>query len=150
MNIFQRLPLVIVESPYKATPYHTEEQHRLYLLHAIEDCLRRGEAPYASHHLIPEILDDDDPVERAFGIKCGLAWGVHADLIAVYRDFGVGEGMKTSIEHWSRLGKRIEWRKLPDKVVASIKKFGEFTQQGTHDETSDSDGNRISVRFTDG
>jgi hypothetical protein len=130
MSIFKPLPLTIVESPYKATAHYTAEQHRLYLLHAIEDCLRRGEAPYASHHLIPEILDDDDHVERAFGIKCGLAWGMHADLVAVYSDLGVGDGMKDAIEHYSRIGKRIEWRKLPDKVVAAVKRFdnfGEFT-----------------------
>ncbi len=29
--IFQPIKLVIVESPYRATEYYTEEQHRLYL-----------------------------------------------------------------------------------------------------------------------
>jgi len=136
MSIFQQLPLVIVESPYKATAYYTAEQHRLYLLHAIEDCLTRGEAPFASHHLIPEVLDDDDPVARAFGIKVGLCWGQHADLIAVYGDLGIGDGMKDAIEHWNRLGKKIEWRKLPDKVVAAVKHFGEFSIEETPNEVA--------------
>jgi hypothetical protein len=125
--IFQQPKLVIIESPFKATPYYSVEQHRLYLMHAIEHCLRLGEAPFASHHLIPEILDDGDPVERAFGIKCGFAWGQHADLVAVYGDLGIGPGMADAIEHWNKLGKRIEWRKLPDKIVTSVKRFGEFT-----------------------
>lgn len=149
MSIFSPLKLVIVESPYRATPYYTAEQHRLYLLNAMQDCLERGEAPFASHHLLPEILDDDDPVARALGIKVGLNWGIHADLIAVYGDFGIGEGMKDAIEHWTKLGKRIEWRKLPDKVVASIKCFGEFTEEPP-DETVFPDGTRISVRLADG
>jgi hypothetical protein len=136
MTVFTSPKLVVVESPYRATAYYTQEQHHLYLMHCIEDCLRRGEAPYASHHLIPEILDDDDQFERAFGIRCGFAWGQHADLVAIYSDLGVGPGMADAIEHWSRLGKRIEWRKLPDKVVASIKKYGEFTQEEPLDESS--------------
>jgi hypothetical protein len=133
--IFQQPPLVVIESPYKATPYFTVEQHRLYLQHCIQDCVSRGESPYASHHYLTDILDDTDPMERAFGIKCGLAWGGYAELIAVYSDFGVSPGMADAIEHYSKLGKRIEWRKLPHKVVASIKNFGESTNEEPPDES---------------
>ena len=131
--ILQQPKLVVIESPYAATPYYTVEQHRLYLQHCIQDSVARGESPYASHHYLTDILDDNDPAERAFGIKCGLMWGMHADLIAVYSDFGVGPGMADAIEHYNKIGKRIEWRKLPHKVVASIKQFGEQTK-GTPDE----------------
>lgn len=133
--ILQQPKLVVVESPFRVTAYYTEEQHRLYLQHCLEDCLKRGESPYASHHYLTAVLDDDDPVERAFGFKCGWAWGACADLIAVYSDFGLSDGMKDSIEHYSKLGKRIEWRKLPHKVVASIKQFGEFTNEEPPDES---------------
>lgn len=127
--ILQQPKLVVIESPYAGTPYYTVEQHRLYLQHCIEDCVRRGESPYASHHYLTDVLDDTDPAERAFGIKCGLMWGQHADLIAVYSDFGIGPGMADAIEHYNKIGKKVEWRKLPDKVVRSIKQFGEQTQQ---------------------
>lgn len=151
MRVFQQPKLVIIESPYRATPYYTAEQHHLYLMHCVEDCLRRGEAPYASHHLIPDILDDDDQYERAIGIRCGFAWGQHADLVAIYSDLGIGDGMKDAIEHWNKLGKKVEWRKLPDKVVAAVKQFGEFIPtEETPDEDVFPDGTRISVRFTDG
>lgn len=126
MSIFHP-KLTIIESPFRGTEYYTEEQHKLYLLHAIEDSVKRGEAPFASHHYLTEVLDDDDPVQREFGVKCGLAWGINADLVAVYGDLGCSEGMKTAIEHYSKLGKRIEWRKLPDRVVAAVKCFGEFS-----------------------
>jgi hypothetical protein len=42
--------------------------------------------------------------------------------------------MAAAIEHYQKIGKRIDWRKLPHKVVAAIKDFGESTQQGTPDE----------------
>jgi hypothetical protein len=86
--------------------------------------------------LLPEVLDDDDAYERALGVRCGIAWGMHADMVAVFSDLGVSEGMKDAIEHYKTIGKRIEWRKLPDKVVASIKNFGEFNT-GTPNETID-------------
>ena len=132
--IFHPPKLVIIESPYRATPYYSEEQHRLYLLHCIEYCVKQGEAPFASHLLLPEVLDDDDQYERAFGIRCGFAWGQHADLVAVFSDFGVSPGMSEAIAHWTKVGKPIEWRKLPHKVVASIKNFGESIKEEPPDE----------------
>ena len=149
MNILQQPKLTIIESPYKATPYYTEEQHRLYLLHCIEDSVRRGEAPFASHHLLPEVLDDDDAYERAVGIRCGFAWGVNAHLIAVYQDFGLSQGMRDAIKYYTNLQKPIEWRKLPDKVVASIKQFGEFTQEEPPNESSSLGIDSPAVSFAD-
>ena len=112
--------LVIVESPFKATPERSLEQHRSYLHHAMADCFRRGEAPFASHHLTTEVLNDDDVYERALGIRCGLAWGAHADVIAVYSQLGVSSGMKQAIDHYKSLGKPIEWRGIDDRIVRSI------------------------------
>lgn len=39
------------------------------------DALDRGEAPYASHLLYTQMLDDTIPAERELGIKAGFAWG---------------------------------------------------------------------------
>ena len=127
MSILPPPKLVIVESPYKATPYYTQEQHRLYLLHALADCYRRGEAPFASHHLAPEVLNDDDDFERQVGIRTGLAWGKYADLIVIYSDLGVGPGMKSAIEYYKSIKKPLEWRRLPDRIVRAVKDFGELT-----------------------
>lgn len=125
MSLIPSPKLVIVESPFRASEYFTEEQHRLYLLHAIADCYRRGEAPFASHHLGPEVLDDDSAYERALGIHCGFAWGAHADLIAVYSDIGVSPGMKAAIAHYKAAGKPIEWRSLPDGIVRAVRAFND-------------------------
>ncbi len=112
--------LVIVESPYAANEHRTIEQHREYLRLAMADCVRRGEAPMASHHLLPEILRDDTPHERALGIAMGLAWGHHADLVAVYSCLGVSPGMRSAIAAYKAVGKPIEWRGIDYREVRRI------------------------------
>ena len=133
MSIIPPPKLVIVESPYRATAYYSQEQHKLYLLHCLADCYKRGESPFASHHLAPEVLNDDDEYERALGIRCGLAWGKYADCVAVYSDLGVGPGMKQAIEYYKKMNKPIEWRHLPDRIVRAVRAFGE--SNGEPDET---------------
>ena len=112
---------VIVESPYRATLERTEDQHRRYLHQALPDCVMRGEAPYASH-LFCDALDDDDPVERALGIKCGWAWAEKADAVVVYGCLGVSPGMRESIDRYQRMGLPIERRKLDWAIVDEILK----------------------------
>jgi hypothetical protein len=65
----------------------------------------------------------------------------------VFSDLGVSQGMKDAIQHYKTIGKHIEWRKLPDKVVASIKNFGEFNTGGTPNETIDMCGDSPGVSF---
>jgi hypothetical protein len=120
VSIIPPMRLVIVESPFRATEYRTLEQHREYLRLALADCIRRGEAPMASHHLYPEILDDNTPYERALGICAGLAWGVHADVIAVYSQLGVSPGMAQAIGVYKDAGKPIEWRGIDERQVRRI------------------------------
>ena len=127
MSILPPPKLVVIESPFRATHYYSQEQHRLYLLHCLADCYRRGEAPFASHHLAPEVLNDDDDFERAVGIRTGTAWGKYADLVAVYSDLGVGPGMKSAIAYYKSINTPIDWRRLPDRVVNAVKCFGEFS-----------------------
>ena len=113
MSVIPPPRLVIVESPFRATEHRTAAQHREFLRCALADCIRRGESPFASHHLTPEVLHDDSPFERALGIHLGLAWGAHADLIAVYSQLGVSAGMRQAIIHYKASGKQIEWREIP-------------------------------------
>lgn len=111
---------VVVESPYKVTQGYSIEQHMLYLQHCLQDCISRGESPYASHKFLTEFLDDDVPEERAFGIEAGLAWGRDADAIVVYTDFDISHGMASSIEHYKSVGKAIEYRTLDRRIVDDI------------------------------
>ena len=80
------------------------------------DCLRRGEAPLASHLLYTQqdVLRDEVEEERAMGIAAGLQWGAICDYVVVYTDLGVSKGMKQSMTIYQELGKRIVLRTLPD------------------------------------
>lgn len=99
---------VIVESPYAGDVPKNEAYARLCML----DCLRRGEAPFMSHMLYTQVLDDLDVGERMLGIEAGLAWGAKADSTVVYQDRGISPGMAKGIERASREGRTIEFRRL--------------------------------------
>ena len=102
------MKLVIIESPYAGDVHKNLNYARAAML----DCLSRGEAPLASHLLYTQVLDDEDPNERYRGIKAGLAWGQHADLVAVYADLGISTGMKLGIEAAKYDKIEIEYRTL--------------------------------------
>lgn len=85
---------VIVESPYKGDV----RLNTAYAQLACLDSIMRGEAPFASHLLYTQILNDDDADERALGIGLGFSWHRVADLIAFYIDLGMSPGMKQSME----------------------------------------------------
>jgi hypothetical protein len=99
---------VIIESPYAGEVANNKR----YLHECVKDCLKRGESPYASHGFFTQFLDDNKPDERELGIKAGLAWGDAADLIVVYEDLGISEGMKRSIKEHQRKGRQIAYRSI--------------------------------------
>ena len=80
------------------------------------DCLRRGEAPFASHLLYtqPHVLQDKVEEERAMGIAAGLQWGAICDFVVVYTDLGISKGMKSSVEMYREMKKEIQLRTLPN------------------------------------
>jgi hypothetical protein len=104
--------LVILESPYAAATEDRREAHVRYARDAMLDCLRREEAPLASHLLYtqPGILDDADPAQRALGIEAGLAWGRKADATVVYVGFDVSPGMRAGILRAHQEGRPVEFR----------------------------------------
>jgi predicted phosphoribosyltransferase len=103
--------LVIVESPYAGDL----KRNREYARAALADCIRRGEAPFASHLLYtqPGVLRDEEPTERLRGILAGLAWGRVADATVVYVDLGVSKGMEMGIQAAVDAGRLVENRSLP-------------------------------------
>jgi hypothetical protein len=109
---------VLVESPYAGEVV----QNTGYARRVMADCLRRGEAPFASHLLYtqPGVLDDLKAEERALGIEAGLAWGMLAEVTVVYLDRGISTGMQLGIERARREGRGIEWRSLTEGVAATM------------------------------
>ena len=113
---------VIIESPFAGkgdTPEAREkdrERNVEYALAAMADCLSRMEAPFLSHLLYTQVLDDNDTLQRALGIKAGLAWGEVADLTVVYQDRGISKGMEQGIAHAGDRGRNLVYRKVPGWV----------------------------------
>lgn len=99
---------VIIETPYKGET----AQNLRYLRECIKDSLNRGEAPFASHLMYTQVLDDSKPDERALGIQAGFAWRTCLTPTIVYTDLGISEGMKQGILHAESVGSPIEYRSL--------------------------------------
>lgn len=104
------ITLVILESPYAGDV----RTNLAYARACMADCLRRGEAPYASHLLYtqPGVLDDTVPEERTLGIEAGLAWGARADMTVVYMDRGISPGMKQGVQRANEQGRPVVYRNL--------------------------------------
>jgi len=88
------------------------QRNRIYALACMRDAvLARGEAPYASHVMFSEALDDARPEERAAGMESGFLWGVFAEARVVYCDYGISPGMAQGIAQRPP-GQLVEYRYL--------------------------------------
>jgi hypothetical protein len=111
---------VIVESPYagKGAWWLPRIFDRLaniaYARACVRDCIKRGEAPIASHLLLTQrgILRDGVAEERAAGIAAGLAWYQVADAAVVYRDRGISRGMRAGIDAALKANRTVNYRRL--------------------------------------
>jgi hypothetical protein len=101
---------VVIESPYAGDV----TRNLRYLRAALRDCLRRGEAPFASHALYPTVLDDFVEEERKLGIEAGFAVGAHLDAVVFYTDLGWSNGMRAAALYWRAEGREIEERSIPE------------------------------------
>jgi len=111
-------PRVIIESPMftradgKRCPPAEVERNMRYLKRAVLDSLRRGEAPFASCLIYPQVLNDALPEERRLGIDAGLAWGDTADSFAVYADHGISDGTVEGLTRHEQNGMKGEYRHI--------------------------------------
>ena len=103
---------VIIESPFKGNTPAEEAENIAYAKEVMRDSLYRGEAPFASHLLYPQMLDDANEHERRMGIEAGLLIGRSADRTVVYTDRGISPGMKQGIKRAEDEGRPVEYRSL--------------------------------------
>jgi len=130
---FSQRKRVVVESPLKGKipkfassflgcvfglnklfEYFGRRNNRKYAKACIKDCLKRGEAPYASHLLFDQsgLLNDMNEEERQLGMNCGFIWNEAAVLTAVYVDRGFSSGMKMGLENARKCNRKVEFRSL--------------------------------------
>lgn len=102
---------VTVESPLAGDFRRNVRYAQLCML----DSLKRGEAPYASHLLYPQVYDDLDEDQRRVGMAAGLEWLRMAELVALYIDLGVSRGMTAAAHEAVRYGKTTTQRRLVGK-----------------------------------
>lgn len=81
---------VSIESPLAGNFRRNVRYAQLCLL----DSLRRGEAPYASHLLYPQVFDDLDEEQREIGMAAEQEWLKQAEVVALYIDLGISRGMR--------------------------------------------------------
>ena len=110
--------LVVLESPYAGTP----EEVKINLAYGracMKDSLLRGESPIASHLLYTQegVLDDTIPEERKLGIDAGHSWFAVVDLVVVYTDLGIRDGMFQGMNRAYDFGVEVVQRKLTNWVV---------------------------------
>lgn len=126
------MDLVVIESPYAGEV----ADNLKYAKRAVMDCLKRGEAPYASHLFFTQdgILDDLIPEERKLGIEAGFAWAKVAKRSAFYLDRGISAGMIGGVRNAVLAGRDIVLRRLDGEVTygmrAAIKEAMEAAQSG--------------------
>lgn len=104
---------VVIESPLSGDFVRNVRYARLCML----DSLRRGEAPFASHLLYTQMLDDVVPDQRRLGMNAGFVWGEVGELRAFYCDLGISSGMEEGEREAQKVGQRTIRRFLPEDLM---------------------------------
>ena len=82
---------VIIQSPYAAGNLEGVKTNVTYARECLQHSLDLGEAPFASHLLYPQVLDEATGRDR--GLQAEAEWMQAADLVAFYTDRGWSPGM---------------------------------------------------------
>ncbi len=101
-----------VESPLRGDTDELVARNVMYADACQLDCLRRGEAPFLGHLQYPRVLNDAHFGDREKGIGAHIAWLRASELVAVYTDLGVTDGMLKAIAVAESIGLRVERRSL--------------------------------------
>lgn len=109
------MKLVIVESPYAGDI----PANMAYLQDCLRWCVLQGYSPYASHQMLTQALDDNDPADRQLGIVAGYEWWRVAEAIYFFTDLGWSKGMEAARVLAIRQDKIFRVVNLGDKGYAT-------------------------------
>lgn len=108
------MELVVIESPLSGD---FERNVRYARLCALDCLINYNEAPYASHLIYTQCLDDEIPEQRKLGMEAGFLWGMAASKRVVYQDLGISGGMKAGVAKGQENGQTIFYRTLPKQLL---------------------------------
>lgn len=100
---FEEMKKVYICSRYRADDRHTVEENIQRALFACRCAAQIGCAPYAPHLYLPCCLDDNDPTERAVGMKIGQEFLKTCDEVWQWGET-VSEGMAAELALAKELG----------------------------------------------
>jgi hypothetical protein len=110
---FQEGPVpVLLVSPFGGTS-EEKTRHLQYARRCARHCMDLGEAPFGSHLIYTQLLNDDFVPHRKKGTSAGLAWASLAPRAVVYTDLGITKGMQDEIRHMESQNKPVCKRTLP-------------------------------------
>lgn len=115
MNGWRLMKIILRPRTYIASPYRTETMRASYdnyLIMCMLDSLKKGEAPYAPHMYLTRVLNDNTIDGRRKGMEVGLKFLEVCQLLAVYKDFGISEGMQGEIDYAKSRKIRVELRSI--------------------------------------
>lgn len=101
---------VIIESPYQGDIKRNKE----YLKNCIKHSMLFKEAPFASHQMYTNALNDDLRNEREAGINAGYVWMQDAHAVVFYVDYGMSNGMHNALDEAIEQRKAIEFRRIAE------------------------------------
>ena len=101
------MKLLFISSPYKQFKARNLE----YAKELLKEAIDAGYVPIAPHLLYPQVLDDDNSLERNIALELCKNLLKRCDAVLVGKKYGVSQGMKLEIELARKLGKKIIWKK---------------------------------------
>lgn len=94
---------------YIISPYAGDvEKNKAYAVNCCRYAIQQGYTPIAVHLLYPQILDDQDPAERAAGLRLGLNILEHCALAWVCGST-ISSGMTGEIQRAEQLGIPVQY-----------------------------------------
>lgn len=105
---------VIIESPYAGNV----PVNKAYLQLCIRWCLQNNTAPFASHQMYTEALDDRKRHERLLGIDAGYEWWDVAHYVFFFTDLGMSPGMWKAYERCQQILKPYRYIHLKEQYDA--------------------------------
>ena len=120
-----KYPVVVIESPFKATAKYSEGENEIFAKWLCRDFALRGFNPVASHVYYTRFLRDRAVNERHLGIHLGFqAASCLSPVLVTFNlraEEEMSEGMKLGMDHWGELGIPRMLLRWEEKTIVPVR-----------------------------